>query len=65
MERIIGLKKFTRVTPLCNALKVEPVSDVNFKHKIYFLKKLMRCPLCKEVFYSIRKAPIAVEKKTY
>ena len=63
IKRIIGLKKFTHVSPLYDALKLESVSEIYFKHKIYFLEQLMRCPLCKEVFLFIRGSQSTSDKK--
>ncbi|RNA18642.1 hypothetical protein BpHYR1_049968 [Brachionus plicatilis] len=34
LKRVIGLKKFTHITPLNEALKIESVGQIYFKHKI-------------------------------
>ncbi|RNA26063.1 hypothetical protein BpHYR1_030328 [Brachionus plicatilis] len=51
LKKIIGLKKFTCVSPLYDALKLES------------FKQLMKCPLCKEVFHFSRESQTNSDKK--
>ncbi|RNA20696.1 hypothetical protein BpHYR1_041807 [Brachionus plicatilis] len=54
LKRFMGPKKFTHVTPLYEAVNLESVRKIYYKHKICFLEQLLRCPLCKQVYYNIR-----------
>ncbi|CAF0931715.1 unnamed protein product [Brachionus calyciflorus] len=49
IKRMIGLKKFTHITPLNEALKLESVSQIYYKHKVFFLEQLLRNQSCKDV----------------
>jgi hypothetical protein len=41
IKQAIGLSKFAVSTPLLNALRVEKISEVYLKQKIYFFKQIM------------------------
>jgi hypothetical protein len=63
LKQAIGLSKFALSTPLLNALKVEKITEVYMKQKLYFYKQIMANSLSKTVFnflkefYPRNKAP--------
>jgi hypothetical protein len=53
LKQAIGLSKFAVSTPLLNVLKVEKITEVYLKQKIYFFKQVMLNNLTKNVFESL------------
>jgi hypothetical protein len=54
IKQAIGLSKFAVSTPLLNALRVEKISEVYLKQKIYFFKQIMLNNLTKTVYDSLK-----------
>ena len=54
LKQAIGLSKFALSTPLLNALKVEKITEVYMKQKLYFYKQIMSNKLTKQVFNCIK-----------
>lgn len=50
IKRMIGLKKYAHTKPLNETLRLESVSQIYFKQKIFFLEQLTRDPSCFELF---------------
>ncbi|CAF0806246.1 unnamed protein product [Brachionus calyciflorus] len=63
IKRMIVLKKFTHITPLYEALKLESVSQIYYKHKVFFLEQLLRNQSCKDVLLYIRGKQTQFNKK--
>ncbi|CAF1122142.1 unnamed protein product [Brachionus calyciflorus] len=59
---MIGLKKYTHITPLNEALKLESVGQIYYKHKIFFFEQILRS--CKDVLFHIRETQILSKKNT-
>ena len=63
LKQAIGLSKFALSTPLLNSLRVEKITEVYMKQKLYFYKQIMSNSLSKEAFtylnefYPKNKAP--------
>ena len=55
VKNTIGISKFTRTKPLYCALKLESISQVYLKHKVFFLSQILGNYICREVFLTIRK----------
>jgi hypothetical protein len=53
LKQAIVLSKFAVSTPLLNVLKVEKITEVYLKQKIYFFKQVMLNNLTKNVFESL------------
>jgi hypothetical protein len=49
LKQAVGLSKYAVSTPLLNVLKVEKISEIYMKHKLFFYKQLMHNNLTKEV----------------
>ena len=63
IKRMIGLKKFTHISALNEAVKIESISQIYSKHKIFFLEQLLRCPSCKDTLFYIRENQTYFNKK--
>jgi hypothetical protein len=63
LKQAIGLSKFALSTPLLNSLRVEKITEVYMKQKLYFFKQIMSNSLTKvaydflKEFYPKNKAP--------
>ena len=55
VKNTIGISKFTRTKPLYCALKLESISQIYLKHKVFFLSQILGNYICREVFLTIRK----------
>jgi hypothetical protein len=64
LKRILGLQKYTHISPLNEALRIESISQIYCKHKIFFLEQIMRSPLCKKIFFCVRENQSNLTKKS-
>ena len=48
LKQTLGIKKYGRVKPMNECLKVESIRQIYFKHKIFFLQQLKANSLCRE-----------------
>jgi len=58
IKRSIGLNKFTRSRSLNEALKLESISELYFKHKLFFLKQINNNNLCRNLFKIVKQDSI-------
>lgn len=54
IKRAIGINKYSLNKPLNEALRLESVSQIYFKHKIFFLKQINNNEVCSKLFKFLR-----------
>ncbi len=54
IKQSIGLSKYALSTPLLNALKIEKISEIYHKHKVYFFRQIMLNNLTKDVYETLK-----------
>ena len=59
IKNTIGISKFTHTKPLYSALKLESITQIYLKHKVFFLNQILNNNLSREVFLTIRKLHVA------
>ena len=50
VKNILGISKYARTKPLFNAIKIEQITQLYLKHKIFFLKQIYLNHLTKEIY---------------
>ena len=50
IKRSIGISKYSKTTPLIEALKIQSIQELYTRHKIYFYKQIQKNELTNDVF---------------
>ena len=64
LKHLLGLGKYCKTSPLLEAIHIESVSRIYFKHKIFMLKQIKQNKLCTDIFeflkchYNSFKSPV-------